>query len=78
MAETVHGFGLKEQLTITYEKARAPLTIENNEKKIMKCLPSSQTRPKISVPPPLTRTYLAQHSNAVLSVTLETVNLDLK
>ena len=49
-----------------------------NEKKIIKCLTRSQTRPKISVSPPLKCTYLAQHSNAVLSVTLEIVNLDLE
>ena len=57
--------------THSFRDAEPQPVIFLNEKKIIKCLPSSQTRPA------LTCRYLAQYSKAVVSVTLETVNLDL-
>ena len=64
--------------TQSFRDAEPQPVIPPNEKKIIKSLPSSQTRPKIPVSPPFTCTYLAQHSKAVLSVNPETVNLDLE
>ena len=65
--------GLEAFETHSFRDTESQPVIPLNEKRIIKCLPSIQTRPKLSVPPLLTFTFLAQHSNAVLSVT---VNLD--